>query len=254
MGLAETIPTGKAQTMGSSKSPGFEFVGSGNFHENAPSYSGSKFAQPGELGKLFAYGSYHDRLDLEKSYAVIDLETSGFESPQAKILEIAILKIDLNGNVLEEFSTLIDPMDKEVGRTDIHGITLAMVKNAPTFAEAVGPILRMFQNSILVAHHAKFEENFLANELSECAIQMPLLPAIDTLWLSRQVLNLPNYKLETVIHSYNEHIVDAHTALGDVRAMAKVLPRMFEQSEKILFPKPFSELPKVFTKFEGKKR
>lgn len=219
-----------------------------------PTYEGPKFAQPGEVGKLFAYGSYQGKFELDGTYSLIDLETSGFNPPNAKILEIAILKIKVNGEIIEEFSTLIDPMDTDVGRTDIHGITLSMLKRAPTFAEATGPILKIIQNSILVAHNARFEEDFLVNEFKISGVSLPLLPAIDTLWLSRQVLNLKNYKLETVVASYNERIKDAHTALGDFRAMAKVFPRMFEKSQKVFYPKPFSELPQVATTFKAKPR
>ena len=163
-------------------------------------------------------------------------------------------RIKVNGEIIEEFSTLIDPMDTDVGRTDIHGITLSMLKRAPTFAEATGPILKIVQNSILVAHNARFEEDFLANEFKISGVSLPLLPAIDTLWLSRQVLNLKNYKLDTVVASYNEQIKGAHTALGDVRAMAKVFPHMFEKSQKVFYPKPFSELPQVATTFKAKPR
>lgn len=219
-----------------------------------PTYEGPMFAQPGEVGRLFAYGAYQGKFELDGSYSLIDLETSGFNPPQAKILEIAILKINVNGDVIEEFSTLIDPMTTDVGRTDIHGITLKMLKHAPTFAEAVGPILKIIQNSILVAHNARFEENFLANEFRMAGISLPSLPALDTLWLSRQILDLENYKLDTVIASYNERIDDAHTALGDVRAMAKVFPRMCEESQQVFYPKAFSELPQVNAPFKAKPR
>lgn len=228
--------------------------GSRTRSRSAPTYGGPKFAQPGEVGKLFAYGSYAGPFDLGGTYSLIDLETSGFNPPQAKILEIAILKINANGDVLEEFSTLIDPKNMEVGRTDIHGITLSMLKNAPDFAEVVGQVLKIIENSILVAHNARFEENFLASEFRGAGLDLPLLPAIDTLWLSRQILNLSDYKLDTVITSYNESIDNAHTALGDVRAMAKVLPRMLMQSDKVLFPRSFSPLPKLDTDFQSKQR
>ncbi|MBI3430516.1 MAG: 3'-5' exonuclease [Actinobacteria bacterium] len=219
-----------------------------------PTYEAPMFAQPGEVGSLFAYGAYQGKFELDGSYSLIDLETSGFNPPQAKILEIAILKVNVNGDVIDEFSTLIDPMAMDVGRTDIHGITSKMLKHAPTFAEAVGSILKIIQNSILVAHNARFEENFLANEFRMAGVSLPSLPALDTLWLSRQILDLENYKLETVIANYNERIDDAHTALGDVRAMAKVLPRMFEESKKLYYPKAFSELPQINTVFKAKPR
>ncbi len=219
-----------------------------------PTFNGPMFAQPGEVGKLFAYGAYQGEFELDGSYSLIDLETSGFNPPQAKILEIAILKINANGDVIEEFSTLIDPLSEDVGRTDIHGITPKMLKNAPTFEEATGSILKIIQNSILVAHNARFEENFLAYEFKVAGISLPSLPALDTLWLSRQIRDLENYKLDTVIASYNERIDQAHTALGDIRAMAKVFPRMLEESKKILYPRPFSEIPQRNTTFKAKPR
>lgn len=219
-----------------------------------PTYEGPLFAQPGEVSKLFAYGAYRGEFELDGLYSLVDLETSGFNPPQAKILEIAILKINVNGDVIEEFSTLIDPMAMDVGRTDIHGITLKMLKHAPTFAEATGSILKIIQNSILVAHNARFEENFLANEFGIAGISLPSLPALDTLWLSREILDLENYKLETVIASYNERIDDAHTALGDVRAMAKVFPRMIEESQRVFYPRAFSELPQINAPFKAKPR
>ena len=86
-------------------------------------------------GGFFNYGSFAGPVELEPIYALVDLETSGFNPPQAKILEIAILKIDAQGKVLDQFSTLIDPGDNNVGRTEIHGITLEMIKKAPSFAE-----------------------------------------------------------------------------------------------------------------------
>jgi DNA polymerase III epsilon subunit-like protein len=227
---------------------------SSNYAKRRPTYSSPMFAQGGEVGKLFAFGGYAEGLKLDGSYALIDLETSGFNPPSAKILEIAILKIDRNGVVLDEFSTLINPQEMNVGRTDIHRITYAMVKNAPTFAEASGAIWQLINNSIVVAHHARFEENFLSSEFEQDGHELPSIPAIDTLWLARQILDLPDYKLHTVLSSYNEQIEDAHTALGDVRAMAKVLPRMLESSATIYYPKPFSKLPEVITDFQAKKR
>jgi DNA helicase-4 len=233
---------------------GSKFAQVGSSTKPKPTYSGSKFAQVGEVGKLFAYGSYKDLIELDGTYALVDLETSGFSPSSAKILEIAILKIDAGGKVLDEFSTLINPESTYVGRTDIHGVTYKMVKNAPTFSEASHAILRLLENSIIVAHNAKFEENFLSSEFRHSGHKLPSIPAIDTLWLSRQILDLPNYKLDTVIRSYGEVIDDAHTALGDIRAMAKVIPRMLENSEQIFFPKAFGTLPKSDTEFKPKSR
>ena len=69
------------------------------------------------------------------------------------------------------------------------------------------------------------------------------MPTIDTLWLSRQVLKLPNYKLATVIEDFGYDFEDAHTALGDVRAMARVLPEMLAMGKNIRFPSKLLKSP-----------
>ncbi len=217
-------------------------------------YSGPLFAQAGEKGKLFGFADKSGLHELVGPFAIIDLETSGFNPPESKILEIAILKIDSDGNELDRFETLINPKDGKVGRTDIHGIELRMLNGAPTFSEASGRILEIIQNSIIVAHNARFEENFLANELNEVGLELDLIPAIDTLWLARNTIQLQNYKLDTVVTGFNERIIDAHTALGDVIAVSKILPEMLNRIGKLYYPISYPKLPGNSLPFKAKTR
>jgi len=217
-------------------------------------YSGPLFAQPGEKGKLFGFADTSGIHRLDGPFAIIDLETSGFNPPESKILEIAILKIDKDGNELARFETLINPEDGNVGRTDIHGIELGMLSEAPTFDQASGRILELIQDSIIVAHNARFEENFLAYELNEAGHDLDLIPAIDTLWLARHTIELPNYKLDTVINGFNERIIDAHTALGDVIAVSKILPGMLNQIGQLYYPISHPQLPSASVTFKAKTR
>ena len=208
-----------------------------------PTYDGPMFAQPGEKSQLFSYASFSGIYEVDAPYCLIDFETSGFQPGSARILEVAVIKINSDGEILDEFTTLINPEDGNVGRTDIHQITLGMVKNAPKLSEVVGDLLGILDSSIVVAHNAKFEENFLESAFREVGVKHPLMPTIDTLWLSRQVLDLPNYKLATVIEEFGYEFQDAHTALGDVRAMATVLPEMLEKGKAITFPSELKKSP-----------
>lgn len=225
-----------ASTSSKSRGPGWK-----------PTYDGPMFAQPGEKSRLFSYASFSDAFELDAPFSLIDFETSGFQPGSARILEVAVIKIDSKGNILDEFTTLINPEDGNVGRTDIHQITLKMIKNAPILSEVVGDLLKVLDSSIIVAHNAKFEENFLESAFREVGVKHPLMPTIDTLWLSRQVLDLPNYKLGTVIDEFGYEFNDAHTALGDVRAMAKVLPEMLELGKGITFPSQLKKSPSFNT-------
>ena len=217
-------------------------------------YSGPLFAQPGEKGKLFGFADTSGIHLLDGPFAIIDLETSGFHPPENKILEIAILKIDKDGIELDRFETLINPEDGNVGRTDIHGIELRMLSGAPTFDEASGRILELIQDSIIVAHNARFEENFLANELNEAGHDLDLIPALDTLWLARNTIELPNYKLDTVVNGFSEQLIDAHTALGDVIAISKILPEMLNRIGQLYYPIAHPQLPCDSVPFKVKTR
>jgi hypothetical protein len=110
-----TKATSKKATSSGSKSraPGWK-----------PTYDGPMFAQPGEKSALFSYASFVGMHELDAPFSLIDFETSGFHPSSAKILEVAVVKIDARGKILDEFTTLINPEDGNVGRTDIHQITL----------------------------------------------------------------------------------------------------------------------------------
>ena len=245
--------TSKVNTKPSSK-PKSHAVNKSSSNINARTYSSPLFAQPGEKGKLFGFADRSGLHELNGPFAIIDLETSGFNPPGSKILEIAILKIDKNGNELDRFETLIDPEDGNVGRTDIHGIDLEMLSGAPTFDEVSGRLLELIQDSIIVAHNARFEENFLAFEFNEAGHDLELIPALDTLWLARSTIELPNYKLETVVNGFHGRLVDSHTAFGDVTSVSKILPEMLSRIGQLYYPVVHPQLPNSSLPFKAKTR
>ena len=210
-----------------------------------PTYSGSRFAQDSGKGSLFHYASNSKGSELPLEFAIVDLETSGLEPGNARVIEIAILLVNSKGEIHEEYATLINPGNGQVGPTFIHHITEEAVLTAPTFQEVAGDILKRFENRIIVAHHTAFEDKFLAAEFKRAGIKLPPLPALDTLWLSRESLDLPNYKMQTVLQHFGVEEIDLHTALGDVRAMNKILPTLLSQAASILYPTGHSELPVV---------
>ncbi len=221
---------------------------------SAPYYTGPLFAAPGTISSIFGYGSYDSHNEVPKRFAIIDLETSGLSPNTGRVIEIAIAVINLDGEITNRFSTLINPGDGNVGRTDIHGISASNLVGAPSLEDISGNILELFQNSIIVAHNAKFEEKFLAMEFKKIGFEIPPLPALDTLWLSQIVLNLNDYKLQTVIAHFGKRIANAHTALGDVLAVSEILPEMLNLSAPIKYPVPLSNLPLITPSPELKSR
>ena len=211
----------------------------------SPYYTGPLFAAPGTISTVFGYGSYESQFELPNQFAIIDLETSGLSPKNGRIIELAVVVTNQLGEIIKKFSTLVNPGDGNVGRTDIHGISLSDLKGAPTFDEIAGNVLPLLQNSIIVAHNAKFEEKFLAMEFKAANLEIPILPALDTLWLSQIVLDLYDYKLNTVISHFGKTFDNAHTALGDVLAVSQILPDMLSLASPIKYPVGLENLPTV---------
>jgi DNA polymerase III epsilon subunit-like protein len=201
-------------------------------------FAGPKFAQDSARGALFTYASLSQGENFVAPYAIIDLETTGLDKSKNRIIEVAIRRLDANGKFLDEISTLINPEVSDVGPTFIHHIKPEDVLDAPKFAEFAPELLNRLSGSIVVAHHAAFEDGFLAAELARIGVAVPNLPTIDTLWLSRQVIDLPNYKMATVIDAFGIAEEDSHTALGDVRMLSKLLPILIDKSQPLRFTAP----------------
>ena len=69
--------------------------------------------------------------------------------------------------------------------TELTGITEEHMKNAKSFADSIDEILDFIGDSILVAHNATFDYNFLNDELARIGRPPIMNPVIDTLDLAR---------------------------------------------------------------------
>ncbi len=206
-------------------------------------FSGSRFAQDGAKGDLFSYASTTSGSSIDSDFVVVDLETSGLEPGNARVIEIALKRIDKNGKTLDEYSTLINPGNGDVGATFIHHITEDAIADAPSFSEVVDQIMFRMQDAVIVAHHAAFEDKFLSAEFKRAGIKVAPVPALDTLFLARTTLDLPNFKQDTLLNFYGIPSVDAHTALGDVRALSQILPKLISLSGELFYSaSPWTEI------------
>ena len=54
--------------------------------------------------------NYYESLVNDSQFAILDIRTTGFSPKRGdKIVEIAIITIDLQGNIIEKYETLINP-------------------------------------------------------------------------------------------------------------------------------------------------
>lgn len=135
----------------------------------------------------------------QERYVVLDVETTGLSPWRGdRVIEVGAVAIE-GGDMIAEFNTLVQtPRDIPFQASQIHGITDAMLIGQPT-PEEVFPALEAFlQDSILVAHNARFDLGFLRREYELLGTSFHC-PHVCTLAMSRNRFpHLMNHKLETV--------------------------------------------------------
>jgi DNA polymerase-3 subunit epsilon len=183
-------------------------------------------AEPGLRGPLFQYGGDGPGFEVDAPYAVVDIATTGFSPANGdRIVEIAIARVDAHGRIGDEYSTLLNP-GRDVGPVFLHGISSFDVRDAPTFADIAGELLDRLDGAIVVAHDAAFVERFLDAEFDRMGEVLPLSPAVCSLWLAQRTMRTPDHRLPTLARYAGPAALDAQIALGGVRTLAGLLPRM----------------------------
>ncbi|KAK7258972.1 hypothetical protein RIF29_24565 [Crotalaria pallida] len=170
---------------------------------------------------------------------VFDIETTGFNRENDRIIEIALR--DLQGGENSTFQTLVNPQ-RNVLNSAIHGIKTQMVvkPDVPRMEDLVPILLHYVQSRqkpegyvLLVGHNARtFDVPFIIHEFLRCSTKIP--PNwlfLDTLPLARELMKLEGTKLSAKLSALQQFYrikVDgkSHRAMVDVNTLASILPRL----------------------------
>lgn len=171
----------------------------------------------------------------QQPLAVFDLETTGLDISNDRIVEIAILKISPDGKQ-EQYVKRINPeMTISEESAAIHGITNEMVKDAPTFSDLAEEIAAFIGDAHLVGYNSnKFDIPVLAEEFLRVGSDFPVA--------ERKFIDVQNifHKMEqrTLVAAYkfycNKELVNAHSAMADVTATFEVLVAQLERYKETL--------------------
>ncbi|MCE5974859.1 DNA polymerase III subunit epsilon [Sinirhodobacter sp. WL0062] len=169
------------------------------------------------------------------TYVVFDTETTGLLPTEGdEIVQIAAVRI-VNGRRVETevFDTLVNPHRSiPPASTEVHGISDAMVVDAPDIIEVGRRFHKFAEGAVLIAHNAPFDMEFLRRK--ELAIGQHFdNPILDTVLLSAVVFGQSEtHSLDALTHRLGITIPEEarHTAIGDTVATAdaflKLLPAL----------------------------
>ena len=193
-------------------------------------------------------------LKLKKPLAIFDLETTGLNITQDKIVEIAIIKVNPDGSE-EQFHSLINPEMKipdEVSQ--IHHIFDKDVQDKPTFKQIAKKVTDFIDDADLVGFNSnKFDIPVLSEELLKVGSDFDMS--------NRKFIDIQNifHKMEqrTLSAAYkfycNKEIENAHSALDDTKATWEVMKAQIEKyndlenNVEFLGVKQHDELPSIMS-------
>jgi DNA polymerase-3 subunit alpha (Gram-positive type) len=171
-----------------------------------------------------------DQLLAHAEYCVLDLETTGLSAQYDDIIEF--------GGVIVRDGVLVDSERLQmfvkppvslppfiVAKTNI---TNEMLASAPSFEQAADRILAFIGDRVIVAHNAEFDFNFLNEKLIQIGREPLKNVCLDTLNLSKALLNRRYYRLGLIAKNYGVSYDDevAHRGDYDAEVLARIFVRM----------------------------
>lgn len=158
-------------------------------------------------------------------YVVLDVETTGIDRKNDRMVEIAILEIS-NGNIVDQYQTLVNPgIPISPGAYQVHGISDADVASAPKAEHIAAEIADRLRGKPVVGHSVTFDLDFVEEAFRDAGITEKL-SYIDTLSFSRKLFpTFPKYGLQELLSLLNIEKGEAHRALGDAISTYRLFER-----------------------------
>lgn len=149
----------------------------------------------------------------------VDLETSGANLANDRIIEIGLVEVD--GDGVREWSVLVNPETPlSAFISGLTGIDDTMLRSAATFRELAPTLIERLRGRLFIAHNARFDYGFLRCEFKRLGIEFRA-PTLCTVKLSRRLFpEHHRHNLDTLLSRHGVNVTgDRHRALTDARAL-----------------------------------
>lgn len=181
-----------------------------------------------------------------ETFCVFDLETTSVDVETARIVQIALLRIE-DGVEVKHFETKVNP-ECEIPEESslVHGITNDDVKDAPTFSEMYPRVLEFAKEATLCGYNAAlYDLEVMRNEMKRAGMEVRHVrpPVLDPLvWvreIDRYVRGSGRHQLEATAKRWKVKGGKAHDALSDCRMTWGILEKI---ADKPIFPSHLTQI------------
>ena len=156
------------------------------------------------------------------AFVAFDLETTGLDCVEDEIIEIGAVKVK-NFEIVETYQQLVFPnmlIPPEV--SEINKITNDLVADMPFIFQVLPDLLCFVDRHIIVAHNCAFDYKFLAQSCMRYRFKIPHR-WVDSMDLKKYYPEIKSRKLQSFLSAAGISNDDAHRALSDAEALAKLM-------------------------------
>lgn len=173
---------------------------------------------------------------MKKTYAVVDIETTGTDPKSDRIIQFGCVLIE-DDAIVSRLSIDINP-DRQIPNQirTLTGITNKRVKEAPYFEDVALTIYNLLTDTVFVAHNIYFDYPFLNHELKRCGLPELEISGIDTVELSQIFLPTSlSFRLGYLAQELALTHENPHQADSDAEVTAQLLLRLKDKMKRLPF-------------------
>ena len=174
------------------------------------------------------------KLNLHKPLAFFDLETTGVNVGADRIIEISVLRVEIDNSRLSKTWRVNPEIEIPEFASRIHGITNEMVKDCPIFKKVAMDIASFLENCDLAGYNSnKFDVPLLVEEFIRAEVDFDLR--------NRKLIDVQNIfhymEPRTLVAAYKFYCgkdhSNAHNAAADVEATFEVFCSQLEKYKEV---------------------
>lgn len=173
----------------------------------------------------------------KENFVIFDTETTGLSCRYDRLIEFGAVKMSPTGEIIDEIDFFINPDGHKLSKFSIETSHIRQedVDRGKPIKQALNDIMEFFSDSIIVAHNASFDFDFINEALKNN--KMPLIqnPVIDTLPLARYLFpDMRSHREEALARRLGIEFdaTGAHRANYDAMHLAKIFDALLSQLNK----------------------
>lgn len=172
------------------------------------------------------------KLNLRNPLCFFDLETTGINITQDRIIEIAIIKMMPNGEIIRKRDLLNPTIPIPAESSAIHGIREEDIKDKPSFKEVAKDYARFLEGADLAGFNViKFDIPVLVEEFLRAGVEFDYSrkKIID----AQKIFHLMEKRTLSAAYQFytNKELINSHSAEADTEATMEVLLAQVERYE-----------------------